>query len=532
VGRSAPGIAVLLFALAATWTTASVTAAEEEEAPDLPDRVLVLMGAEDAHTREATTIQLRGQLGEDVQLSWMLSDALSETWARETFEIRGPGYDMCSGDSVDPKWVNENGELALHLVDRKSTGDALSKALEVEAGWACLDSVVTPTSLLRTALIRAWVALLERDADALDAALKQAAALNTDAPESWVELMPADLWETLADYQFEIQHQSRWEIVVDTDGLAIDAFVDGVALPAERLDGSARRFEALVPPGEHLLQIVRPGPRAESAVLHLGPDGGSVRVSAITPVTQIEALDAFDRGVMDEAPPLLLQDLFAAHTSARSHDHIVLAHTVRAFGAERLVLVPIVRTRIGSYIKDESLERALAVKIDRTTRNTRFIRREKGPPGAWRLWFGGGAGVARIQGYTYAIPSVEVGVETPHWISAFVRPSLAITREEFTFVQGGVAAVAAFTPRVKRLRFVVGIGGELRGPDHRFDGPGIHPIAHGGIGIRIGDAFHLTVSADVALYLVRDVGVRLTFTREVGTKKARGFEILQKEEEP
>lgn len=524
------GLAALL---SLSWVI-PVAARGDDSPPDLPDELLVIMSIDDASTRVAATAQLRGLLGDDVQMHWMLSGALAETWETETFDIRGPDHDRCDGEAVGPKWLNENGEIALHLVDKQSTTEAREKAEEVEANWACLDSVVTPMSLLRTTLVRGWIELQEGDSESLAAALKQAAAIDADEPESWVEQMPAELWELLADFRADVTHQPPWDLTIDTDGLAIDAFVDGTALEARRLDGSARRFEILLPPGDHLLQIVRPGPRTESAVVHLGPDGGTARVSAVTPVTELEALDAFDRGVMEGQPSLLLQDLLSSHKATRSHDHVVLAHMNRAFGVERLVLVPLVRTSIGHYARDDSLDRALAEKIEKTTRGTRLIRREQGPPGEWRLWFGGGGGVSRIQGYFYAVPCLEIGLETPQWISAFVRPLLATTREDHTFMQGGGAAVAAFTPRIKRLRLVVGFGGEIRAPDHRFDGLGIHPIVHGGVGVRIGQAFHLSVTADTVLYRVRDSSVRLTWTYEVTLRKKRsgGFEVLQKEEAP
>ena len=511
------GAALFLSVVVIPWLS---VADEQETAPEF----LVVMADQDSDTRTYVEQRLIQVYGPEVVVSWLEPGELGRTWSREELDVGRLPVDGCEGDPVDATWVTEQAELALHLVTDAKVSEARDKAELVESRWACLEEVVTPNTLQRTALVRAWVELLAGDGSALEEALRQAAVVDAKPQEAVVKLLPEDLWETFQDFQAEVEHLPSWEIQIDTEGLPVEVFVDGVVCPSEDLGGGIRRSTTVLRPGRHLLQVMRLGARTESVVLRLAAGGGSARVHAVTPVPETEAMSVFEMAISNESVPWLLAQLLSAHPVARGHSHILLARVDRAFEQERWSLVPILRPSPGEYNIDEDLDRVLADRLDATAGAARLAEKEperRGPPGAWHLWAGASVGIGRIHGYTYAMPALEVGLETPLWISGYLRPGLALGRESYTYVQGGAAGILAFTPRVKRIRFLAGVGGEVRGPDYRFEGTGIHPIAVGGVGVRLGNAFFLTFTADIVLYKVHDAGIRLAFTREFGLARKK-----------
>jgi hypothetical protein len=490
------------------------------------DRVLVVHTVGETDLRDEVAQRIREHTRADVQIEWLPAGELSSIWEANTLTVTGPDHTVCEGDLVSVDAMSTLAEQSLYMVRKSKAHDALAMAEKVEEAWPCLYEVATSRVLQRTAIVRAWLAFEGGDGEEFERALRQAAAMGTSIPGGTAALLPPEFLDTFDDFVEELPMRPTWDVTVVVEGRPIEVAIDGRTLPVTSVHGVTMEMAATLPPGNHLLQGLRADKGSQSVVLHLGDRGGTVRVHAATPMTESEVLYEFEQGLAGLGAPAMLQALLSEHPDARKHAHVVLAGAERTHEQVRLRIAPLQRTAPGAYEPDAALATALTRQLDAQASDVKVpespdTEEKRGPPGAWALWGGGSVGLALIHGFLYVVPTAEIGLETPVWASVFVRPSAAIYRGSHGYVQGSVSAFAAFTPRIKRVRFSVHVGGELRGPDHRFESTGIHPVAGGGVSLHLGKQLFVGLSADVVLYQVHDTAVRLSFSREFGLRKKR-----------
>jgi len=457
--------------------------------------------------------------GESPTLDWMAIDDLAGLWAADSLDVRAPSVDSCEGGIAEAAAMPAFTKAVITHLEAGRPDEARARLDRAESTWPCLDGAAARPDLQLIALLRAWLEFEVSNAEAFEDAIRQAVAFSPTLPGALEPTLPAEVQETFATYAAESSSWPTWDLQIATRGDEAEVLVDGLPIPTTATGGTGRAGAVALLPGHHLLQVIRDDGVPEAAVLLLDRRGGTVRAEVVTTVPITEVRGAFLRSVTGHQPDPRLQALLAEHPRSRPHARVVLAAADPTDG--RPVITPLRRRAPGRYEVDERLAGALSGALDRATRDASLTEPEepRGPPGTWGLRAGASVGMTRVQGFTYLAPSVELAVDTPIWIAAMLRGGVRIHPGEHVHTQGAGRLSVAFTPRVKRLGLAVGVGGEIRGPDHRFEGAGVLPVVEVGVGVRIGARLYLALRGDVVLHPVHDLGLHVGLTRRFGGKK-------------
>lgn len=474
--------------------------------------------------REVVGQRLLEQSGEDLELHWLSLRELALRFDAEPLEVDGAPWTSCKGAQISAQRMMHLAEVAFSQAEAGRSADALRQAAAAERRLACLGEFVPTSPLQRVALARAWAAHIDhRPYDVRDA-LREAAAVDTQLPYYATEALPEPLYHAFMVASDWLGRQPSWTAWIGVDGAPADLFIDGRLVAEGMGAGGTGEVEVTLAPGRHLLQLLRPGPRATSAVLELGGEAGLVRIRAVGDVQVTEVLQVFERSLVTTDPEPYLLGLLDAHPGARQHGRVALATVERFLDQSRPLVLPLARDEWGELQVDLELMAALETSLDRASEGIPG-RRPRGPsqlPGRWLLRAGGSAGLLVAGGFVYGAFAGELGLETPVWIGVDLRPEVAVTGVGRGYVLGGTGAFLAFVPRTRRLRLTVGFGGQLRQPDQRFTGLRLHPAAEAGIGIELGRGIALSVIGEFTLSVVHDVATRIAISGDLGLGRTRG----------
>ncbi len=523
---SAPRTRVVTACL---WiATALAIPAGADETPS--ERYLLIHQTTDDAQRELLERTITEVVGETAILETIPSGDLVSAWQRNDLqEVRGAELQRCETTHLrSSEWLDREIEKVLAHCTRGRYEVASQTVDELVSSLACLDTATTTQSLQHLHLAQAWAEYSAGESDGFETAMSRAARAQRHLSLEMAELLPEAIVTVFPEFSDAAEAAQTVDVFVTSEGGAIQVHLDGAEIVSDLGTLGTTQIDTTTAPGSHLLQIGWAGGSVESFVLTPARGSSLVELELVAEMLERDVALAVEEALDGREVGRELGAILAAHEHASTYDNVLIGDARKRHGQVLYRILPLNRITEGLYEEDADFSTFLTRVLDKLSGNAgALVKREDDSDSRavslrrWTLRVAMSSGFARIWEFNYWDSSLTLGLETPIYVDAEIRPLVGVARDDRTYTYVGAGAFILVAIPYRQLRVRAGFGGVYRGPDHRFAGPRVVPTFTGGFALRFAPRWSIGAHVDVGTYPVHDTAVRVTIERDFGLARKR-----------